>query len=63
MSDDTNLNITYTQVGSCALGKGTVEVRRQSLRAKLEREREERQQRIRNSFTASLRNLFSSAGS
>ena len=36
---DDSLLRTYTQVGSCAVGDNFVERRRQSLRAKLEREK------------------------
>ncbi len=63
MSDDTNLTITYTQIASCIVGEGSSEVRRQSLRAKLEQEQKERRQRAKNSFSATLRNLFGSAAS
>jgi hypothetical protein len=63
MSDDTNLTITYTQIASCIVGKGSDELRRQSLRAKLEREQKERRQRAKNSFSATLRNLFGSTPS
>jgi len=63
MSDDTNLTITYTQIASCIVGDDSSEVRRQSLRAKLEREQQERRQRAKNSFSATLRSLFGSATS
>ena len=58
-SDD-SLMRTYTQVVSCAVGDERVERRRQSLRAKLEREHYEREQReqLERSFTKSFRNLL-----
>ncbi len=55
-SDD-SLMRTYTQVVSCAVGEERVERRRQSLRAKLEREQYEREQ-LEHSFTKSFRNLL-----
>jgi len=58
MHDDTNLTITYTQIASCSVGKPSAEMRRQSLRAKLEQEGVERHQRVQVSFIATLRNLF-----
>ena len=51
--------ITYTQIVSCAVGDGFDERRRQSLRARLERERHEREQQVQNSFIDTFRNLFS----
>ncbi len=57
---DNSLSITYTQVASCVMGTNRVERRRQSLRAKLEREHYERQQLLENSFITTFRNLFSS---
>ena len=57
---DNSLSITYTQVASCVMGTNRVERRRQSLRAKLEREHFERQQQLENSFITTFRNLFSS---
>ena len=54
---DNSLARTYTQVVSCAVGEERVERRRQSLRAKLEREQYEREQ-IEKSFTRSFRNLL-----
>jgi len=73
MSDDTtidgleirdttegNLTITYTQVASCACGNDPKERRRQSLRAKLEREAYERQEQLENTFMSTFRNLFGS---
>jgi hypothetical protein len=55
---DNSLMRTYTQVASCAVGDTFVERRRQSLRAKLEREQYEREQELENSFTRSFRNLL-----
>jgi len=55
---DNSLINTFTQVASCAVGDARIERRRQSLRAKLEREKFERQQRLENSFITSFRNLF-----
>jgi len=55
---DNSLMRTYTQVVSCAVGDSFVERRRQSLRAKLEREQYERDQEIENSFTSTFRNLL-----
>ncbi|MGD2172381.1 MAG: hypothetical protein PVI79_05715 [Gammaproteobacteria bacterium] len=57
---DNSLMRTYTQVVSCVVGKNAVERRRQSLRAKLERERYEREQEIEKSFISTVRNLFRS---
>jgi len=54
---DNSLMRTYTQIVSCAVGEERTERRRQSLRAKLEREEHERQQ-LENSFTRSFRNLL-----
>ena len=59
-STDSSLSKTYTQVASCAFSKGKVERRRQSLRAKLERERYERQQKLDQSFISTFRNFISS---
>ncbi len=55
---DNNLTVTYTQVASCAMGSNSVERHRQSLRARLERERFERQKQLDQSFISSVRNLF-----
>ena len=61
---DTSLPITYTQVASCAVGgdrvehRDRIERRRQTLRAKLEREAFERQKQLENSFIQTFRNLF-----
>jgi hypothetical protein len=57
---DNSLMRTYTQVVSCVVGKNAVERRRQSLRAKLERERFEREKQLENSFVTTVRNLFKS---
>ena len=54
---DNSLRRTYTQIVSCAVGDQRVERRRQSLRAKLEREEYDRQ-KLENSFTRSFRNLL-----
>jgi len=56
---DNSLPITYTQVASCAIGNDRVERRRQTLRAKLEREAYERQKQLENSFIQTFRNIFS----
>ncbi|MDH3636311.1 MAG: hypothetical protein OES20_16555 [Gammaproteobacteria bacterium] len=62
---DTSLPITYTQVASCAIGndraehRDRIERRRQTLRAKLEREAYERQKQLENSFIQTFRNIFS----
>ncbi len=55
--DDT-LNLTYTQIVSCIVGRNEVERRRQSLRARLERERNARERDLQNSFVTTVRNLF-----
>lgn len=55
---DNSLMRTYTQVVSCAVGDSFVERRRQSLRAKLEREQYEREQHLESMFTKSFRNLL-----
>ena len=64
---DTSLPITYTQVASCAIGndrvehRDRIERRRQTLRAKLQREAYERQEQLENSFIQTFRNIFSSS--
>jgi hypothetical protein len=58
MNDETNLTITNTQVVSCGVGRPSGEASYQSLRAKLERERETRDERVQASFVSTLRNLF-----
>lgn len=55
---DSSIMRTYTQVVSCAVGDSFVERRRQSLRARLEREQYEREQELENSFTKTFRNLL-----
>jgi hypothetical protein len=55
---DTNLAITFTQIASCVIGAEYTEHRRQSLRAKLERERFERKKLRQQSFSNTFRNLF-----
>lgn len=57
---DNSIMRTYTQVVTCVVGKDAVERRRQSLRAKLERERFEREKDVENSFIGTVRNLFKS---
>ncbi|MCP4765827.1 MAG: hypothetical protein GY875_06090 [Gammaproteobacteria bacterium] len=56
--DNTSSTTTYTQVASCALGPDGVERRRQGLRARLERERYERELKRQKSFINVFRNLF-----
>ena len=62
---DNSLPITYTQVASCAIGgdrvehRDRIERRRQTLRAKLEREAYEHQKQLENSFIQTFRNIFS----
>ena len=55
---DTNLSITFTQISCCVIGAEFIEHRRQSLRAKLEREQFERKKRRQHSFSNTFRNLF-----
>lgn len=55
---DTSLMRTYTQVVSCVVGSEVVERRRQSLRAKLEREQYEREKDLEQSFVSTIRNIF-----
>ena len=55
---DTNLSITFTQIASCVVGAEFIEHRRQSLRAKLERELYERKKLQQQSFSNTFRNLF-----
>ena len=55
---DTNFTITYTQIASCAIGDRDLQASRLSLRAKLERERLERERHTQQSFITTLRNLF-----
>lgn len=56
--DNTSPSITYTQVVSCAYGGDGTERRRQGLRARLERERYERELKQQKSFINVFRNLF-----
>ena len=55
---DTNLSTTFTQIASCVIGAEFIEHRRQSLRAKLERELYERKKNRQQSFSNTFRNLF-----
>ena len=55
---ETNLSITFTQIASCVIGAEFIEHRRQSLRAKLERELYERKKNRQQSFSNTFRNLF-----
>jgi hypothetical protein len=57
-STDTNLSLTFTQIASCIVGAEFIEHRRQSLRAKLEREHYEHAKHRQQSFTNSFRSLF-----
>ena len=49
----------FTQVASCAVGKGHKDRRRQSLRARLEREEYDREQ---ETFVTTFRNLLKHVG-
>jgi hypothetical protein len=51
-------DVSYTQVACSAIGNYTSPMMRQSLRIKLEREREERRQRCKASVVGSFRKLF-----
>ena len=55
---DTNLSLTFTQIASCVIGAEYIEHRRQSLRAKLEREHYERKKLRQQSFSNTFRTLF-----
>ena len=55
---DTNLSLTFTQITSCVIGAEYIEHRRQSLRAKLEREQFEHAKHRQQSFSNTFRNLF-----
>ena len=55
---DTNLSLTFTQIVSCVVGAEFIEHRRQSLRAKLEREHYEHAKLRQQSFTNTFRSLF-----
>ena len=52
----------FTQVASCSVGHNHKERRRQSLRAKLEREQYNRDQETQDTFVTTFRNLFKNAG-
>jgi hypothetical protein len=55
---DTNLSRTFTQITSCVIGAEYIEHRRQSLRAKLEREQFEGAKYRQQSFSNTFLNLF-----
>jgi hypothetical protein len=55
---ESDLTITFTQIASCIVGAEYIEHRRQSLRAKLERESYERNKIRQQSFSHIFRNLF-----
>jgi hypothetical protein len=55
---DTNLSHTFTQISSCVIGGEFTEHRRQSLRAKLERELFDRKKLQPQSFSSTFRDLF-----
>jgi hypothetical protein len=55
---DSDLTITFTQIASCIVSAEYIEHRRQSLRAKLERESYERKEIRQQSFSHIFRNLF-----
>ncbi len=55
---ESDLTITFTQIASCVVGAEYIEHRRQSLRAKLEREHYERKKLRQQSFSNTFRNLF-----
>jgi hypothetical protein len=57
-STDTSLSLTFTQIASCIVGAEYIEHRRQSLRAKLEREHYEHAEHLQQSFTNTFRSLF-----
>ena len=48
----------FTQVASCAMGSIHKDRRRQSLRAKLEREQFDREQEVEETFITTFRKLF-----
>ena len=56
--DNTSPTVTYTQVVRCAYGPDGVDRRRQGLRARLERERYERELKRQKSLINVFRNLF-----
>ena len=56
---ESNTDISYTQVACCAVGTNHVEERRrQGLRARLERERFERERQREKSIVNTFRRLF-----
>ena len=55
---ESDLTITFTQIASCIVGAEYIEHRRQSLRAKLERESYQRKKLQQQSFPNTFRNLF-----
>ncbi len=55
---DDGLEGTFTQVVSCAVDNGSIERRRQGLRAKLEREDFERKRQRKYKFLNTFRNLL-----
>ena len=60
-TDFTDSQLTdFTQIASCAVGT-PIERRRQSLRAKLEREKFEREKPGEDRFITTVRNLFGMA--
>ena len=59
-ASDSTLTRTYTQIVSCIVGRNEIERRRRSLRARLERERQEREQSLQKSFISTVRDLFKS---
>ena len=52
----------FTQVASCAMSSTPKDRRRQSLRAKLEREQFDREQEVDNTFITTFRNMFKNTG-
>jgi hypothetical protein len=56
--NENTMTKTCTQVVSCAVGEDRLERRRQSLRAKLERESYEHKQQLEGFFSRSFRNLL-----
>ena len=52
----------FTQVASCSMGSTHKERRRQSLRAKLEREHFDHEQEVEQTFVTTFRNLFKNTG-
>ena len=67
MKDSTDITSSktatdFTQVASCVMSRTHKERRRQSLRAKLEREQFVRKQEVENSFITTFRSLFKNTG-